>query len=106
MFRHHKYCVIEVSGQLMAETSPQGDLCLYLLDESTTSASDHQRLRIADPEFTVFVRQSGAVNRPRLAARITGTVDLESQPVSLLGITRAILQGADGGLTYEPRSHT
>lgn len=111
MFRHHKYCVVEVSGLLLGYEAPHGVLTLYLLDGAANLAQsrDGQKLRVCDPEFVEFVRlnasqRDGSACRHELEARITGTVDMDGKEVQLLGVSDAIMKDGDRVLRYEPRT--
>jgi hypothetical protein len=112
MFRHHKHCVIEATGILIALDDAGGDLQLYLLDEPVASGNRdgssigrENAIRIADPALLAFVRQHGSPGsdpgcRYRLQARITGNVNMDGGETYLTEVTAAVMLDGNRTLTY------
>ena len=125
MFKHHKFCVVDVLGLLVAVENPQRTLDVYLLESSaemktrllrSTAAearaleiqlqAANQRIKIADPSLVAFVRQQASPHlHPAydylMDAHITGTLDLDSDGVQFHQISRAVLQDHKGPITYQ-----
>lgn len=132
MFKHHKFCVVDVLGLLVAHESPQHTLDVYLLDSSaemkarlrnSTPAearalemqlqAANQRIKIADSALLAFIRQQVAqlqlqqqFQHPAYHlltdAHITGTLDLDTDGVQFHQVSRAVLQSAKGAITWQP----
>lgn len=125
MFKHHKFCVVDVLGLLVAYETPQHSLDMYLLESSTEMKARllrstpaearelevqlqaaNQRIKIADPLLLAFVRQRAA-SHPHPAyhylmeAHITGTLDLDTGGVQFHQVSRAVLQDRNGAITYQ-----
>lgn len=125
MFKHHKYCVIEVSGLLVAIEDPAGPLNVYLLDGADGAASRHlagdtdvkikglppagdksQRVRITDPGLIEFIcrvlqRRDGECQFG-CQARVTGTVGVDGGEVQLSYVSQAFIHDKERLLKYEP----
>jgi len=125
MFNHHKYCVIDVSGLLVAVEDPAGVLNVYLLDGVDGSSSRHsggdaaidleglsladdksKRVRITDPDLIEFVcrlsKRSTSGYRFSYQARVAGAVELDGGEVRLSHISQAFIYDKDRLLKYEP----
>jgi len=125
MFKHHKYCVIEASGLLVAVSDSNGARNVYLLDnvegppvqavgngkaemDALLLAADKgKKVRIADPALIEFICQllqshddDGHPSAWR--AQVTGTVDVDGGEVQLSYVSQAFIHDKGGLLKYEP----
>ncbi len=102
MFRHHKYCVIEVSGRLQRLANGK----LYLLDNCGSSVEDcvttGNALEIADSGLLAFMdRQLPAGDGGMvISARISGSVGTGDGVVQLAGVIGALLEVDGRNLRY------
>jgi len=127
MFKHHKYCVIEASGFLVAVIDPGGAPNVNVLDGAEGAAvraagsgdatmdalsltSDkNTRVRITDPALIEFVcrlsRRCGADGGSSgWPAQIAGTVDMDGGEAQFSYVSQAFIYAKDGLLTYEPNN--
>lgn len=110
MFKHHKFCVIEISGHLRGHKDSQGKLRLWIIDtpglaENTESAQSSQ-IRIVDDAFCDYVSQQvtpTSTTQYLLTARITGNVNLDGDDATLGDISQATLLSGDTTLVYDPQ---
>lgn len=105
-FRNHKYCVVEVSGQIDVQVDSTGSLELYLLDENNSSELAPQKIAICDAGLIAFMRRKALLtenpqNQHPLNARITGTLAMDASKVQLLQISRALFIHQGAPLTYD-----
>ncbi|GAB3103039.1 hypothetical protein G8770_09795 [Aestuariicella hydrocarbonica] len=124
MFQHHKYCVIDVSGLLVAYEDREGRLNLYLIEGADAHKAflmnydgadplagidqaneGRDKIQIADAGLEDYLVAKAVPLRHSiytclLDAKITGTVDVNDQVVQLWGITQAVLNGQGKTLTY------
>ncbi|WP_317932726.1 hypothetical protein [Halioxenophilus sp. WMMB6] len=121
-FKYHKYCVTEVSGLLVAQSLPQGDIKLFLFDSSAATAAQllteiisspallqnsSEKIEIKDGALLEFLLPhlpaSQAIAEPCCyEARLTGTINFDSQPIQLLEISYAQLMRNTQVLRYSP----
>lgn len=122
MFKHHKYCVIDVSGLLVAFEAPKGLLDVYLLDGATSYRSGSnddakmqgmlpagdksKRIKITDPGLIEFLcrelpRGEGEC-RFSCLARVAGPVGVDGGDVQLSYISQAFIHDKGRLLKYEP----
>ncbi len=114
MFRHHKYCVIEVAGLLVGRIDRDGAFDLRLLDtqgalgpDRVNQADASSAIRICDGGLSDYIRQHASMGdrldgEYRLQARITGNVDMDGGETRLADISQAILKDGDRVLRYDP----
>lgn len=111
MFKYHKYCVIEASGIVVGVEGVAGSLDFYLIDreadDTPTLSADSERIIIADPALIDYLMQHGPKSRDarypyRMQARITGTVSMDGEEVSLLEVSEAFLQDGKKSYRYRP----
>ncbi len=120
MFKHHKHCVIEAIGTLTAIEDTNGELQLYLLDDSIApapsqnEASQNPRttenaIRVSDQALIEFVtRNAPSTSNPacryQLQARITGNVNMDGGEVHLVDVSHAIMKDDEKVMIYEPKT--
>lgn len=111
MFRHHKFCVIEIAGQLMGDQDPSGQLHMWLIDaadQAAPTSQQSQKVKIVDPDFCEYVRKNttarkGAAHEYQMTARITGNVNMDGGETQLGDISQATLIDGKKVLQYDPR---
>lgn len=116
MFKHHKHCVIEVTGILTAIEDASGELQFYLLDnpiapplrQSEASANirtTENAIRMSDQALIAFVKQHASPNsnpvcRYQLKARITGNVNMDGGETHLTEVVAAVMVDGARTLNY------
>lgn len=111
MFKHHKYCVIEISGLLVGMEDASGLLNVYLLDGadgSTARDADDKskRVRILDPALIEFIcreiQRSESGCRFSCPAQVAGPVGVDGDEIHLSYVSQAFIHDKDRLLKYEP----
>jgi hypothetical protein len=113
MFKHHKYCVIEVSGLLVAVENARGVLGVYLLDNGVKmdglSLVDDKskRVRVTDTDLIEFIRQrlqrGDGECKFSGQAQLAGTVDMDDGEAQLSYVSQAFIHDKERLLKYEPQ---
>ena len=72
MFNHHKHCVIEATGILIATEDEGGELQLYLLDDPIApSPSQNESSKSIHKEHAIRISDQALIALMRLARRDT-----------------------------------
>ena len=117
-FQHHKYCVVEIAGQLQAETDSCSFTTFYILDhhqaeaEKPPAIQSDSSIQVADNDFVRYLcqhilagEQSSSQEKRQavLEVRITGTVGLDGSQALLTRVSEAVIKNADVLLHYEAK---
>lgn len=123
MFKHHKYCVIEVSGLLVASTGSDGRRSLYLLDNARGAlpcaeddvaqsgdlpmADKRDGIRITDAVFIEFINRMSSRSESKFncswPAQVAGTLDLDGGAAQFSCVSQAFVHTKEKLIKYEPR---
>ena len=127
-FRHHKYCVVDVAGVLVAYDGHHGALEIYVLDSADDPASrlsvgdsktkTIDRVRSGDKSQYVKITDAGLIEfigqyapaaddgggRLMARAQITGTIYAGGDGVQLAYVSQAFIHDKQGTLKYEPNN--
>lgn len=126
MFKHHKYCVVEISGLLVAYEDERHVINVFVIDadselkgrllsieannfkarEALLGTANSERIRITDQKFIGFlVENAPAINhscyKHVLEARITSTVSPVETEVQFTEVSQAVIKDSTKTLKYD-----